>query len=235
MNAITDTRHAAAARSIGAILIDSGRLTPKAVGRILDIHKEQGLRFGDAAIQPGLLTEEDIQRALSQQYSYTYLIQAAMVAKIYKQNLSRVYRNAEGDRIMLSVVYGSDQSDAMQVHKPEVCYLAQGFTLQEVSRSVLGIQNRQIPAVRLKTVLGRRVEPITYWTTVGDQIVAGGIHKKLLELGCGLNGKIPDGMLVRISSIDPDAPHAYAMHDRFAGEMYLAIPTEYRNRIFENP
>ena len=109
MNAITDTQHAASARSIGAILIDSGRLTPKAVGRILDIHKEQGLRFGDAAIQPGLLTEEDIQRALSQQYSYTYLIQAAMVAKIYKQNLSRVYRNAEGDRIMLSVVYGSDQ------------------------------------------------------------------------------------------------------------------------------
>ena len=74
MNAITDTQHAASARSIGAILIDSGRLTPKAVARILEIHKEQGLRFGDAAIQLGLLTEEDIQQALSEQYSYTYLM-----------------------------------------------------------------------------------------------------------------------------------------------------------------
>ena len=74
MNAITDTRHAAAARSIGAILIDSGRLTPEAAARILEAQKEEGLRFGDTAIQLGLLTEEDIQQALSQQYSYTYLM-----------------------------------------------------------------------------------------------------------------------------------------------------------------
>ena len=74
MNAMTDTQHAASARSIGAILIDSGRLTPEAAARILEAQKAEGLRFGDAAIRLGLLTEEDIQQALSQQYSYPYLL-----------------------------------------------------------------------------------------------------------------------------------------------------------------
>lgn len=74
MNAMTDTPKAAASRAIGAILIDTGRLTPEAAERILKLQKEQGLRFGDAAIQLGLLTETDIQQALSRQYDYPYLM-----------------------------------------------------------------------------------------------------------------------------------------------------------------
>ena len=60
-------------RSIGAILMDSGALTPENAERILLLQKEQGLRFGDAAIRLGLLTEADIQFALSRQFSYAYL------------------------------------------------------------------------------------------------------------------------------------------------------------------
>ena len=74
MNAFTETPTAGAGRSIGAILIDNGRLTPEAAERILKLQKEQGMRFGDAAIQLGLLTEEDIQQALSRQYEYPYLM-----------------------------------------------------------------------------------------------------------------------------------------------------------------
>jgi protein-tyrosine kinase len=60
-------------RSIGAILIDSGVLTPEDAERVLALQKEQGLRFGEAAIRLGLLTEADIQYALSRQFSYAYL------------------------------------------------------------------------------------------------------------------------------------------------------------------
>jgi protein-tyrosine kinase len=59
--------------SIGAILIDSGRLSPESAERILKLQKEEGLRFGDAAVKLGLLTIEDIQQALSYQYDYPYL------------------------------------------------------------------------------------------------------------------------------------------------------------------
>lgn len=61
-------------RSIGAILIDSGKITISDAELILHLQKEEGIRFGDAAIKLGLLSSEDIQFALSSQYDYPYLI-----------------------------------------------------------------------------------------------------------------------------------------------------------------
>ena len=60
--------------SIGAILIDSGRLSPEDAEAVLRLQKERGLRFGDAAIELGFVTEQDIQHALSSQYDYPYLL-----------------------------------------------------------------------------------------------------------------------------------------------------------------
>ena len=62
-----------ASRAIGAILVDSGRLTPENAERILRMHKKLGIRFGDAAVQLGLLTADDIRYALSHQFDYSYL------------------------------------------------------------------------------------------------------------------------------------------------------------------
>lgn len=69
-----DVRRGTDDRSIGAILIDSGRLSPEDAERILRTQKEQGLRFGEAAIRLGLLTEGDIQFALARQFDYPYLV-----------------------------------------------------------------------------------------------------------------------------------------------------------------
>lgn len=60
--------------SIGAMLMDAGRLTPEAAEQVLRLQKESGLRFGEAAIQLGLVSEADIQRALSRQFDYPYLL-----------------------------------------------------------------------------------------------------------------------------------------------------------------
>jgi protein-tyrosine kinase len=64
---------ASSSRSIGAILVDSGRLSPENAERILRLQKEQNKFFGDAAISLGLLTQDDIQFALSHQFNYPYL------------------------------------------------------------------------------------------------------------------------------------------------------------------
>ena len=60
-------------RSIGAILMDAGLLSAEDAERILLLQKEKNLRFGDAAVALGILTESDIQFALSRQFSYPYL------------------------------------------------------------------------------------------------------------------------------------------------------------------
>jgi chain length determinant protein tyrosine kinase EpsG len=60
--------------SIGHILLDMGKITPVEAERILHLQKESGLRFGDAALKLGLITEADIQLVLAQQFDYPYLL-----------------------------------------------------------------------------------------------------------------------------------------------------------------
>src|SRR3954468_17866296 len=59
--------------SIGAILLDAGRLTLEDAERILQLQREKGLRFGDAGKTLGILSEADIAFALSRQFDYPYV------------------------------------------------------------------------------------------------------------------------------------------------------------------
>ncbi len=60
-------------QTIGEILVSIGRISPDDAERIYQEQKKQNLRFGDAAIALGLVTEADIQFALSHQFRYPYL------------------------------------------------------------------------------------------------------------------------------------------------------------------
>lgn len=60
-------------RSIGAILVGSGALTPQDVERILEQQREKGGRFGEAGQALGLIEQRDIDFALSRQFDYPYL------------------------------------------------------------------------------------------------------------------------------------------------------------------
>ncbi|MBK1678899.1 chain length determinant protein tyrosine kinase EpsG [Rhodocyclus tenuis] len=96
-----------AGASIGAILIDAGRLTPENAERILRLQKEQGKRFGDAAIELGLLSEDDIRFALSSQFDYPYLpagdssLSAELVAAYKPHSASVEHLRALRSQLML--------------------------------------------------------------------------------------------------------------------------------------
>jgi protein-tyrosine kinase len=60
-------------RSMGALLIDAGRINAADAERILHHAKERGLRFGDAAVALKLVTDDDIQQVLAHQFDYPYL------------------------------------------------------------------------------------------------------------------------------------------------------------------
>jgi len=79
-------------RSLGGILIDSGLLTPEDAERVLLLQKEYNLRFGDAAVRMGLLSEADIQYALSRQFSYAYLRKTAGDQKPVSDELVAAYQ-----------------------------------------------------------------------------------------------------------------------------------------------
>lgn len=60
-------------RTIGAILMDAGLLDAEKAERVLKLQKEKKMRFGDAAIELGVVTAADIRFALSSQFDYAYL------------------------------------------------------------------------------------------------------------------------------------------------------------------
>ena len=60
-------------RAFGAILVEQGRLTPTDAEDIQRYASANGMRYGDAAIRMKLLTQEDIDFAVAQQFNYPIL------------------------------------------------------------------------------------------------------------------------------------------------------------------
>jgi EpsI family protein len=144
--------------------------------------------------------------------------------KLYSQILSRTYVNSSGQRVMLSMSYGGNQgSDEMQVHRPEYCYVAQGFALKKISDEFLAVPPGKIAVRRLEATKGTRVEPITYWITIADKATLPGISRKIAQLRYGLTGNIPDGMLVRVSSLSSDRSESYQLQNTFINELLNAV------------
>lgn len=59
--------------SMGALLRDAGKLDHDDAERVLRLQQDLGLRFGEAAVRLGLVSEDDIAQALAQQFAYPYL------------------------------------------------------------------------------------------------------------------------------------------------------------------
>lgn len=156
----------------------------------------------------------------------------ALLDKLYNQVLSRVYvHEATGQRIMLSVAYGGDQSDAGRAHRPEVCYPAQGFDVSARRQISWQIADRAMPVGQLVARMGTRQEPISYWFVVGERTVVSGMQQKLAQLSYGLRGVIPDGMLVRVSSIDREVDRAHGLQQAFVQAMLSGMPPADRLRV----
>jgi EpsI family protein len=143
--------------------------------------------------------------------------------KIYDQALARTYINSAGQRIMLSIAYGSNQSTDLHVHRPEICYAAGGFSISGTSKTWLQTPVGSIPVMHLVATQGTRNEPITYWIRVGDTLTRGWLEQKFTAIAYGLTGKIPDGLLFRVSSISRNESDSFHLQQKFLTDLILAM------------
>lgn len=151
--------------------------------------------------------------------------------QMYDQVLERVYVNPEGERIMLSVAYGRQQSVGLQVHRPEVCYKAGGFAVGAVRAGQIALPGHALPVTRLVATMPDRHEPITYWRLLGDQVVVDEASFKLDQVAAGLRGRgIDDGLLVRVSSLGTDAEAAWRLQAAFVQALNQAQDEAQRRR-----
>jgi EpsI family protein len=153
------------------------------------------------------------------------------LSRLYRQVVARTYVNAAGERMMLTVAHGGDQSDALKAHRQEVCYRAQGFSVGGVERGALIANGRYIDVTRFLAVRGERSEPVTYWFTMGDRVVLGRLERLRVQVAHGLRGRVPDGLLVRVSSIDASTARAHAAQAAFVGALATAIPQQHASRL----
>lgn len=156
----------------------------------------------------------------------------AEIERIYAQTIARSYVGPEGRQVMLSIAYGAAQSDSLRVHEPKVCYRSQGFAVMEPFKAMLKTASGDIPVMRFIARKALRNEPVTYWMVIGGRLVRSGWDAKLVRLRFALSGVVPDGFLVRVSSIDADDAQAFAVEQRFIDDLLKAIDSESRTRIF---
>jgi EpsI family protein len=156
--------------------------------------------------------------------------QQAMVDQTYSQQVARGYVDRDGHAVMLLVAYGPSQSTYLELHNPELCYISQGFQLSPTIRTDVSYRDGAPPMTIKRLVAQRagRVEPISYWMIVGKDLATGVLGRQYLKLKYGLRGLVPDGILVRVSTVGIPGDAAFPIQNRFIRDFIAAIGPDHR-------
>ena len=68
-----------------------------------------------------------------------------------------------------------------------------------------------------------RLEPVTYWMRIGNDVATGVLERQTLKVKYGLRGLIPDGALVRISTVGLPEKTGFAVQDRFIHDLLSSV------------
>jgi EpsI family protein len=129
---------------------------------------------------------------------------------------------------MVAFAYGRRQTQEFKIHRPELCYYAQGFEVTALGKRALRLAATQdVESVALLTRNRTRTEIVSYWIRVGDRVVNNAWDARWLIFRNGVAGDIPDGLLVRASSL-ADTPlqleRELAVQQAFLSDLYAAVP-----------
>ena len=145
--------------------------------------------------------------------------------RIYSQEVARGYADSAGNLIMFLVAYGPVQNYRLKSHLPEVCYGAAGFRVSAKTVTHLSYQDGAalLTISRLIAQKERRFEPITYWMKVGGDVATGVFDRQIARMKYGVRGIIPDGALIRISTVGLSETASYKLQDQFIRDLLAAL------------
>lgn len=152
----------------------------------------------------------------------------SLADRLYSQTTQRVYQTPEGDVVMLLIAYGATQSDQLQLHRPETCYPAVGFQVSDGADRLLAVGGGKVPVRRLSAQLDQRVEQILYWTRIGEDLPLSGGEQRQVRFRNALSGILPDGVLVRMSTLTGDIARGDAVNELFARTLLARLAPEGR-------
>lgn len=171
---------------------------------------------------------------------WTYQTQSGLVLpprdqlseRVYDDLVTRVYVAPDGTGVMFLAAYSGQQDGMIQVHRPEVCYPASGYRLTETQEMPIKLDNGlQLPSRFIVAQGQSRTEQLIYWTRIGPSFPTGWLGQRGAVIEQNLKGIIPDGVLVRISTIVPDDAQAVSILRNFAKELIRAAPAKARQAL----
>ena len=156
---------------------------------------------------------------------------------LYDDQLSRNYAGPGLPAMMLLIAHGvGGFATGVGVHRPETCYPAAGFTISATRDIILPVAAKaRVPARFLTAVRSERQEQIGYWRRISNDFPVSARQEQMLILRRNLVGVIPDGVLVRISTVDPDRDRAGEAIARFATALISACGAEARQILLGGP
>ena len=148
---------------------------------------------------------------------------------LYSQLLTRVYSDGVNPPVMLLIAQSGSQTGVLQVHRPETCYTAGGFTITRLAPHRIPLGPAVLQANLMDATAEGTTEHVLYWTRVGDRVPASWREQKIAVAEQNLRGLVPDAILVRISTVTNDPSAASATLDAFARALIGSIPPERRS------
>lgn len=163
-------------------------------------------------------------------------VPGSLADRLYNQTISRLYVSDSQAPVMMVIAYGAVQNDLLQLHRPEVCYAAVGFAISATQVTTVPLNTRAtLPTRELTARSERRVEPILYWTRIGDDLPTDGSEQRRVKLRQQMDGYLADGVLVRLSTIGEPSPATSADLVRFARSMVMAVKPADRPALIGRP
>ncbi|MGA2551158.1 MAG: exosortase C-terminal domain/associated protein EpsI [Burkholderiaceae bacterium] len=154
---------------------------------------------------------------------------------VYDDSLLRTYTREDGAQIMIALAYDKSQREEDRVHRPEICYISQGFRILSDNEALFSVRDaagQPIVGRRMLTQRGTRLEAVSYWIRIGDTYTQNPWVSRFYVLKEGLLGRVHDGMLVRVSQIvsrQGDVEQSFREQDHFLDELTRALaPDEAR-------
>jgi EpsI family protein len=138
----------------------------------------------------------------------------------------RAFRDEAGRLVMLVAAYGPPLGDSVRLHRPESCYVAQGFEILSRRVKALSLAGARAKIVGLKTKGPARDEVVTYWLRSGATFSADHSAMQFDILKSG-TGQALDGALVRVSTPGRDDV-LFDIHERFLSDFATALSPDAR-------
>ena len=145
----------------------------------------------------------------------------------YDQMATRDFSGRDLPAVMLLTAYGAAQRGLIRVHRPETCYESAGFVLQHERDTTIPLAGgASIPAHTFLANRADRREQVLYWIRMGDSLTLNSRRQKIAMLERGLQGVIPDGILVRVSTLEPDAARGMQALQLFSRTLVATAPAK---------